>query len=311
VLLIKKLRLEAENLMEARLAEQKRVLTMQAEEALREQHASSDAFIESSLKIQEQSFNEERAAYEKRVEEAMNAKYEELYGKSLAKVKEDFASKLDKKVKQMEGLSKKLYDLEAALQSSQDFQAGSVQAHRITAAAIALAEKLESGEPAGAAIDTVKAVASDNAVVSSAVDSLPSSVATSGVSTLQELQAAFEEEVYPQCRRAANVPHGQDGLEGQILGMIFAKLKYPPAPDDPAPESEKDAADYVLARARRHVQLGELEAAVAELGKLKGQAAFTAKDWEDQVKARVAVEKALKVIRMECALANESLAKSA
>ena len=309
--MIKKLRLEAENLMEERLAEQKKALTKQAEEALKEQQASSDAFIESSLKIQEQSFKEEQAAYEKKVEEAMNAKYEELFGKSLAKAKEEFAAKMDKKVKQMESLSKKLSDLEFSLKNSQDFQAGSVQAHRITAAAIALTEKLESGEPAGAAIDTVKAVASDNAVVSSAVESLPSSVATSGVSTLQQLQAAFEEEVYPQCRRAVNVPDGQDGLEGQILGMMFAKLKYPPAPDDPAPESEKDAADYVLARARRHVQLGELEQAVTEMGKLKGQAAFTAKDWEDQVKARVAVEKALKVIRMECALANETLAKSA
>jgi hypothetical protein len=58
------------------------------------------------------------------------------------------------------------------------------------------------------------------------------------------------------------------------------------------------------------VQLGELEEAVAEMDKLKGQASFTAKDWEESVKARVAVEKALKVIKLECALANESLAQA-
>lgn len=296
--------------MEERLAEQRKLLTKQAEEALQEQQNNSDAFIESSLKIQEQSFNEERAAFEKKVEEAMNAKYEELYGKSLAKVKEEYAAKMDKKVKQMESLSQKLADLETSLKSSRDFQEGSVQAHRITAAALALTEKLESGQPAGAAISTLKAVASDNPVVTSAVDALPSSVALKGVLTLQEIQAGFEEEVYPQCRRATSVPAGQSGLEGQLMGMLFSKLKYPPAPDDPAPESEKDAGEYVLARARRHVQLGELEEAVTEMDKLKGQASFVAKDWEENVKARVAVEKALKVIKMECALANESLSRS-
>lgn len=308
--MIKKLRLEAEHLMTERLAEQKKALTKQAEEALQEQQNNSDAFIESSLKIQEQSFNEERAAFEKKVEEAMNAKYEELYGKSLAKVKEEFSAKMDQKVKQIESLSQKLTDLETSLKSSRDFQEGSVQAHRITAAALALTEKLESGEPAGAAINTLKAVASDNPVVASAVDGLPPSVASKGVLTLQEIQAGFEEEVYPQCRRAASVPAGQSGLEGQLLGMVFSKLKYPPGPDDPAPESEKDAGDYVLARARRHVQLGELEEAVGEMDKLQGQASFVAKDWEESVKARVAVEKALKVIKMECALANESLSQA-
>jgi hypothetical protein len=307
--MVKKLRMEAENMMDERLAEQKKLLTKQAEEALTEQQRNSDAFIESSLKIQEQTFNEEREAFEKKTEEAMNAKYEELYGKMLAKTKEEFAAKLDQKVKQIESLSKKLSDLESALKSSQDFKAGSVQAHRITAAALALAEKLDSGEPAGAAINTIMAVASDNAVVSSAVGALPPSVGAKGVLTLQEIQTSFEEGVYPQCRRAANVPAGQSGLEGQIMGMLFSKLKYPPGPDDPAPESEKDAEDYVLARARKHVQLGELEDAVKEMDKLTGQASFVAKDWEESVKARVAVEKALKVIRMECALANESLAQ--
>jgi hypothetical protein len=308
--MIKKLRLEAENLMEERLAEQEKLLTKQAQEALEEQQRISDAFIESSLKIQEQSFMEERAAFEKRVEEAMNAKYEELYGKSLAQVKEEFVAKLDKKVKEMQSLSQKLADLETSLQSTRTFQEGSVQAHRVTAAAIALSEKLASGEPAGAAIETLQAVASDNVVVKSAVEALPASVASHGVRTLQEIQTVFEEEVYPQCRRANSVPEGQSGLEGQLLGMIFATLKYPPSPDDPAPDCDKDAGEYVLSRARRYVQLGHLEAAVREMDKLKGQASFVAKDWQDSVKAHVAVENALKVIRMECALANESLSQA-
>jgi hypothetical protein len=55
--------------------------------------------------------------------------------------------------------------------------------------------------------------------------------------------------------------------------------------------------------------MGELEQAVEQIGKLTGQAAFTAADWKSQAKERVSVDKALKVIRMECALANESMGK--
>eukprot|EP00529_Nitzschia_sp_RCC80_P041700 CAMPEP_0113487524 /NCGR_PEP_ID=MMETSP0014_2-20120614/25552_1 /TAXON_ID=2857 /ORGANISM="Nitzschia sp." /LENGTH=631 /DNA_ID=CAMNT_0000381221 /DNA_START=198 /DNA_END=2090 /DNA_ORIENTATION=- /assembly_acc=CAM_ASM_000159 len=303
LLVIKKLRRESEDLMDEKLSKQKKELQAQLEAALKEQQASSDAFLESSLKIQEQQYEEEKAAYEQKVEESMSAKYEELFGKSMAEAKQAMNAKMDQKVKQMETLSKKLADLELALQSTKDFHAGSVQAHRITAAAIALSEKLDSGEPASAAVNALKAVASDNVVVSSAAESIPETVSTTGLSTLQELQTLFEEEVYPRCRRASNIPEGQSGLEGQILGTVFSTLKYPPTPDDPAPESEKDASEYVLARARRHVQLGELEDAATEMSKLNGQVAFVAKDWENRVKDRVAVDKAMKVIRMELALA--------
>ena len=65
-----------------------------------------------------------------------------------------------------------------------------------------------------------------------------------------------------------------------------------------------------MARIKRYVQLGELEQAITESKKLKGQVAFTAKDWESQARDRVAVEKTLKIIRMECALANETVTKA-
>jgi hypothetical protein len=299
--------MEAEILMGQRLREQSYSLTSHAEAALKEKETALQSIIDNSLQIQEQQYNEEKTGFEKRTEEAINGKYEELFGTSLAQAKQDFAKRMEQKVQQMEALTKKLSDLEFALASSKDFQSGSVHAHRMSAAAMALIDSLEASKPAGAAVAALKAVAENNAVVISALEALPSSVASSGVSTLQELQAGFEERVHSKCRRAAMVPAGQQGLEGQLLGMAFATLKYPPSPDDPAPEAEKDATEYVLARARRHVQLGELEQAVQQMDKLTGQALFTARDWTQRAKERVAVEKALKVIRMESALANESM----
>ena len=55
------------------------------------------------------------------------------------------------------------------------------------------------------------------------------------------------------------------------------------------------------------MKLGELEESVGELDKLEGQAAFTVSDWKTSAMDRVAVEKALKVIKMECALLNKNM----
>jgi hypothetical protein len=306
--LIKKQRREFEDFTEQRLREQKNEMTSQNQAALVEKEEQLKKIVEHSLKIQETQFNDENAGFEKRTEEAINAKYEERFGKSLAQAKDGFAKNMEQRVTQMESLVKKLSELELALQTSKEYQYGSVQAHRMSAAALALADRLESSKPAAAQVAALQAVADSNALVAAALQSLPKSV-DKGVATLQELQAKFEESVHPKCRQAAMVPTGQQGLEGQLLGMVFSTLKYPPGPDDPAPESEKDASEYVLVRARRHVQMGELEQAVEQIDKLTGQPAFTAADWKSQAKERVSVDKALKVIRMECALANERMGK--
>jgi hypothetical protein len=113
--------------------------------------------------------------------------------------------------------------------------------------------------------------------------------------------------VYKKSRQAALVPTGRVGLGGQLIGIVFSTLKYAPDPDTPAPEDSKDSTEYLLVRARRHVQLGELERAIEQLEKLKGQAAFTVKDWTRDAKDRVAAKKAAHVIKMECAILNESM----
>lgn len=87
-------------------------------------------------------------------------------------------------------------------------------------------------------------------------------------------------------------------------------LKYDPSPDEPAPEESKDDPEYVLARARRYVQLGELDRGVEELKKLEGQVAFTVRDWKKDAEDRIAVDKALRAIKMEVALLNASLSEA-
>jgi hypothetical protein len=158
-------------------------------------------------------------------------------------------------------------------------------------------------------VSFLQIVADENSVISSAVKSIPSGIKT-GIPTLSELQTKFGK-VYDKSRQAALVPAGRAGLEGQLLGVVFKSLKYAPNADDPAPEESKDDAEYVLARAQRHVQLGELDRAVEQLSKLQGQAAFTVRDWKKSAEDRIAADKALHIIKMEVALMNESLSKAA
>mmetsp|Transcript_18230 Transcript_18230/g.37585 ORF Transcript_18230/g.37585 Transcript_18230/m.37585 type:complete len:424 (-) Transcript_18230:745-2016(-) len=66
LLLIKKLRIEAEQLQEEKLKEQKKTLVAQAEEVLKENQTRSDAFLENSMQIHEKAHAEDKAAFEQK-----------------------------------------------------------------------------------------------------------------------------------------------------------------------------------------------------------------------------------------------------
>ncbi len=83
--------MEAEILMEQQLREQSNSLTSHTETALKEKETALQSIIDNLLQIQEQQYNEEKAGFEKRTKEAMNGKYEELFGTSLVQAKQEFA----------------------------------------------------------------------------------------------------------------------------------------------------------------------------------------------------------------------------
>ena len=104
------------------------------------------------------------------------------------------------------------------------------------------------------------------------------------------------------------VPEGRAGLHGHLLGMFFAKLSVPPSPDAvPTSEEEGSVSDGILSLARKYVQMGDLEKAVEQLNRLNGQTAYVMNDWKSKAMDRVATERALKVIKLECALLNKDL----
>lgn len=310
---MQKQRLEFEDLLARRMREQEYHLTKQANEAIDAKEKTIESVINAAATAQQAEHEAAMQSTEERLNRELNAKYESQFGNQLAEAKAQFANELQEKLSAIEQLTERLAKNEENLQISRNFESGSQRAHRISAAALALSEKMETSKGAMEEFIALKAAAVENGVIASALDKIPNAV-KAGIPTLSELQATYDD-VHKIGRNAAYVPSGQSGVEGQLAGMIFAKLTVEPTADSippPASESgdipEGKKSDFILAKAKRHVQLGELEEAVGELDKLNGQVAYTMNDWKAAALNRIAVDQALKVIKLECALMNKNMA---
>ena len=304
--ILQKQRLEFESMLARKLREQEDVITRQANAALQAKEDSIANLLRATTEAREQETQDVLSNEMKRMTEEMELEYTSKLQSELAKMKQAYASDLEKYGSVMEQLQGKLELLSSRLEVSQNYESGSKKAHRVSAAALALASKLEVGEGAAVEIAALKGAAGGEGVIASAVGMIPPT-ADKGVPTVAELQVAFDKS-YVVGRQAAMVPEGRAGLEGQLMGMLFAKLSVPPSPDAvPTSDEKGNVTDGVLSLARKYVKLGDLEKAVEQLSKLKGQAAYVMNDWKSQAADRVSTERALKVIKLECALLNKEL----
>ncbi|KAL9182524.1 hypothetical protein ACHAXT_013176 [Thalassiosira profunda] len=304
--ILQKQRLEFESLLAQKMREQEDSITRQANAALAAKEESIQGLLKATSEAREKEVQDILTEETKRLADEMNLEYESKLQNELAAAKQSHATELEGHVATMTGLQQKLSNLESRLEVSRSYESGSRRAHRVSAAALALANKLETADGAAVELAALRGAAGEEGVIASAVGMIPSA-ANEGVPTLADLQASFDQ-AYKVGRQAAMVPEGRGGLEGQLMGMAFAKLSVPPSPDAvPASEDEGSVADGILSLARRSVQLGDLEGAVAQLDKLKGQTAYVVNDWKSKAMDRVSAERALKVIKLECALLNKDL----
>mmetsp|Transcript_1849 Transcript_1849/g.3378 ORF Transcript_1849/g.3378 Transcript_1849/m.3378 type:complete len:634 (+) Transcript_1849:26-1927(+) len=304
--ILQKQRLEFEALLAQKLREQEDVITRQANAALQAKEDSIANLLRATSEAREKETQDVLSSEMKRVTDELELEYTSKLQNELAKMKSAYAKDLEKHGSVMEMLQGNLELLSSRLEVSQTYECGSKRAHRVSAAALALASKLEDGEGAAVEIAALKGAAGGEGVIASAVGMIPPT-AEEGVPTVAELQVAFDQS-YNVGRQAAMVPEGRAGLEGQLMGMVFAKLSVPPSPEAvPTSEEEGNVTDGVLSLARKYVQVGDLEKAVEQLNKLKGQAAYVMNDWKSKAADRVSTERALKVIKLECALLNKEL----
>lgn len=302
---LQKQRIEFEDMIAKKIRVKEFEYSDRMRKALEDKDATIQGVVGAALATQKGEHEEEMRTFEEVIAVEIKTNLESEYSSKLADVIEQSTNDLEAKADAIKSLTEKLSQLETALEASQSRKEGSDKAHRLSAAALALSEKLETSQNAESELNALKAAAGKDGVIATALSTIPAS-AKSGVPTLSELQKRFET-VFKKARQAALVPAGRPGLEGQLAGMVFSAVRYAPDPDEPAPEDEKDSAEFVLARAKKHVELGALELAVQQLQILDGQAALTVADWKRDAMNRISVEKALKAIKFECALLNKSL----
>lgn len=306
--ILQKQRLEFEALLAQKLREQEDLITRQANAALAAKDDSIQELLKATGEAREQETKSILTAETKRINSALELEYNNKLANELGEAKQAYNADLEKHGAVLKSLQEKLGMLESRLEVSRNYESGSKRAHRLSAAALALANKLEVGEGAAVELAALKgAVGDETGVIANAVEIIPPRAKTC-VPTVADLQSSFAKS-YNVGRQAAMVPEGRAGLEGQLMGMVFAKLSVPPSPESvPTSDEEGNVTDGILSLAKSYVQAGDLENAVEQLNKLTGQTAHVMADWKSKAMDRVSTERALKVIKLECALMNRDLA---
>lgn len=304
-------RLEFEDFLARRHREQEDQMIKKATKKMKEKDDSIQHAIDTACKAQKDNHDAAIKSIEKRMKQECNVKYEAIFATKLLDEKAKFSKELKKKVHKVEEVGHQLNKLEKLLHASKTYKSGSQQAHAVSAAALALSNKLETNLGSGKELAVLKEAAEESEIILNALTKVPSSVKV-GIPTVVDLQTTFES-VHSVSRQAAFVPEEWRGLNGQITGFLFAKLISPSSPDATRTPfsvtllSGPVMTDLILSSAKRHVQLGEVEQAVCELDKLKGPAFFTVQDWKNAALDRIFVDKALNVIKVECALINKTM----
>lgn len=307
-----KQRLEFEELMSSKIRVVQESIEKRSKALLADKEQEVEQLLEAAKHTLSQEHEAEMQAELENWNREFQASLQQEVAKQVSGVKEQYAKELAEKVALVQQITQKLEYLEHYAEMSRTYEQSSKSAHKISAAALALANKLEStGKSALAEIEALRNAVHDedaSSGISVALEQLPDDVTKGArrVPTVSELQANFTA-IKRRARAASKVPEGKHGLGAQLFSYVFSAITVEPEDDSSDSQQDSYIPDLVLARAGKFVQLGDLESAVNELNGLKGQAAFTVKDWKQDATNRVMVNRMLKVIKMECSLLNESL----
>jgi len=149
-------RLEFESIMARKLREQEHELATTANAKLQEKDSAVKEMIDNAIKKLEEAHQNEKQAILEKTDQEFRTKYEQTYMEKLEEFKGKAIDEMERKQSALDALSKKLGDLEAALASSQQYSEGSLLAHKLSAAALALAEKMEGNQGAEIELKALK-----------------------------------------------------------------------------------------------------------------------------------------------------------
>lgn len=297
---------------------------------IQEKDAAIHHVVQSALDIQKHEHELDKEAHSETLHKELQVSYSTEYSNKLEEYKRSIQNELQSKIQTLNNLQNHLSTLQHSLHTYQLSQEGSNKAHRLSAAALAFAEKLETSDSASIELKTLQNVSGKDGVIVTALSTIPDNAVHVGIPTTIQLQKRFTNDIYPQCKTATNIPTGRIcTLEGQLTGMLFSMLKLYPssgiiALDD---DDSKNNPEYILERAKEYINNGQIELALYELDHINKASSeqqqkeevtvavddkrsqllsLVLNDWKQDAIHRITIDKALKVIKMECALLNES-----
>jgi hypothetical protein len=185
-------RLEFEDMLARRMREQEDVITRHANAALAAKEEGIQGLMKAASDAREKEMEEALAKETRVIAEGFELDYQRRLQDEIARMTQAHADELDGYIAKVTTLRDKLDELEGRLEVSLTYESGSRRAHRVSAAALALANKLEAGEAAAVELAALEGAAGDGGVIASAVGMIPRS-ANRGVPTLADLQATFDE----------------------------------------------------------------------------------------------------------------------
>jgi hypothetical protein len=136
--------------------EQEHDLTTKSNAKLQDKDSAVKELVNSAIQKLGEEHEKEKQDLQTFMEQQIVTKYEQEYMVKIEALQQRTIAELEQKSQAVEALSKKVKDLEDALASSQNYHEDSLQAHKLSAAALALAEKMESNQGAGVELGALK-----------------------------------------------------------------------------------------------------------------------------------------------------------
>jgi hypothetical protein len=193
--ILQKQRLEYEDLLARRIREAEDNITRQANEALRAKEEGVQNLLSAMREGRER---EVAAAVLTEVEQLrgdLELDYQNRLQNELGEMKQRHVEELENYTKSLERMAGQLANLETSLQISRQYENGSKKAHAVSAAALALANKLENGETVEVEVAALEGATAgeEESVIASAVRMIPRGIGSGRqVMSLGELQIAFD-----------------------------------------------------------------------------------------------------------------------
>ena len=193
--ILQKQRLEYEDLLSKRIREAEDGITRQANEALRAKEEAVQNLLAGMREGREKEVADSVKMEVEKIRGDLELEYQNQLQNELGALKQLHVGELNKYSESMAKMQSKLAELETSLKISRQYESGSKKVHAVSAAALALANKLENGESVEIEVAALKGATAgeEEGVIASAVGMIPSGVGSGKhVLSLGELQVSFD-----------------------------------------------------------------------------------------------------------------------